>query len=32
MEQCVTDDLELPIAEMAREAAHHHRCSLAVAG
>jgi hypothetical protein len=31
MEQCVTDDLELLIAAMAREAAHHHRCSLAAA-
>ena len=31
MEQCMTDDLELLIAEMARHQAHHHRCSLAVA-
>ena len=27
----VTDDLELLIAAMAREAAHHHHCSLATA-
>jgi hypothetical protein len=30
-EQCVTDDLELLIAEMARYQAHHHHCSLAAA-
>jgi len=30
-EHSVTDDLELLIAAMAREAAHHHRCSLATA-
>jgi hypothetical protein len=27
----VTDDLELLIAEMARDQAHHHQCSLAAA-
>jgi hypothetical protein len=27
----VTDDLELLIAAMAREVAHHHHCSLAAA-
>ena len=27
----MTDDLELLIAEMAREKAHHHQCSLAEA-
>jgi len=27
----VTNDLELLIAAMAREAAHHHHCSLAAA-
>jgi hypothetical protein len=27
----VTDDLELLIMVMAREAAHHHQCSLATA-
>jgi hypothetical protein len=31
MEQCVTDDLELLIAEMAQHQAHHHHCSLAEA-
>ncbi len=31
MEQCVSDDLELLIAEMARHQAHHHQCSLAAA-
>ena len=31
MEYSVTDDLELLIAAMAREAAHHHHCSLAAA-
>jgi len=31
MEQSVTDDLELLIAEMARHQAHHHQCSLAEA-
>jgi hypothetical protein len=29
--QCVTDDLELLIAEIARHQAHHHQCSLAAA-
>jgi hypothetical protein len=31
LEHCVTDDLELLIAEMARHQAHHHQCSLAEA-
>ena len=31
MEQSVTDDLEILIAEMARHQAHHHHCSLAEA-
>jgi hypothetical protein len=31
LEHTVTDDLELLIAEMAREKAHHHQCSLAEA-
>jgi hypothetical protein len=31
MEHRVTDDLELLIAAMARETAHHHQCSLATA-
>jgi hypothetical protein len=30
-EHHVTDDLELLIDAMAREAAHHHQCSLAAA-
>jgi hypothetical protein len=30
-EHSETDDLELLIAGMAREAAHHHQCSLAAA-
>jgi hypothetical protein len=29
--QCMTDDLEILIAEMARHQAHHHQCSLAEA-
>ena len=31
MEQCVTDDLELLIAEMAQHQAHRYQCSLAAA-
>jgi hypothetical protein len=30
-EHRMTDDLEILIAAMAREAAHHHQCSLATA-
>jgi hypothetical protein len=28
MEQCVSDDLELLISEMAQHQAHYHHCSL----
>jgi len=31
MEQCVTDDLEILIAEMARHQVHRYQCSLAAA-